>query len=55
LELHAYKFKDLQLPLARGISFIDFFYQLNEIFDLLRHGAMRRLYALENRRRAGNG
>jgi hypothetical protein len=35
--------------------FIDFFYQLNEIFDLLRHDGMRRLYALENARRVGNG
>jgi hypothetical protein len=36
-------------------SFIDFFYQLNEIFDLLRHDGVRTLYALENRRRVGNG
>jgi hypothetical protein len=29
---------------------IDFFYQLNEIFDLLQHGALRTLPILENRR-----
>jgi hypothetical protein len=36
--------------LGDRLSFIDFFYQLNEIFDLLQHDAMRRLYAFENRR-----
>jgi len=33
---------------------IDFFYQLNEIFDLLRRRAVRTLLTLENRR-VGNG
>jgi hypothetical protein len=35
--------------------FIDIFYQLTEIFDLLRHDGMRTLYAFEYRRRVGNG
>jgi hypothetical protein len=33
---------------------IDLFYQLNEIFDLLQHDAVRTLSTLENRR-VGNG
>jgi hypothetical protein len=34
---------------------IDIFYQLNEIFNLLQHDAVRRLRALQNSRRVGDG